>query len=125
MQSLESQLAQEKIDVQHLTELLSQARDKAEKDKEALKKATRCEPVLRAFVTVGIHGLILFLFRFSVQKKRATKSEDAVEQLTSQLLEREQSLAEMTSDKERLQSDYDKLVKEKIQTDTESVQMRR
>ena len=42
-QSLESQLAQEKIDVQHLTELLSQARDKAEHDKEALKKATRSD----------------------------------------------------------------------------------
>ena len=68
---------------------------------------------------------MVFLFRLRVQKKRATKSEDAVEQLTSQLLEREQSLAELTSDKERLQSDYDKLVKEKIQTDTESVQMRR
>ena len=60
-----------------------------------------------------------------MQKKRATKSEDAVEQLTSQLLEREQSLAEVTSDRGRLQSDYDKLVKEKIQADTESVQLRK
>ena len=40
-QSLESQLAQEKIDVEHLNELLKQARAKADKDKEALKKATR------------------------------------------------------------------------------------
>ena len=40
-QSLESQLAQERIDVDHLQELLRQAKDKAEKDKEALKKATR------------------------------------------------------------------------------------
>ena len=40
-QSLESQLAQERIEVDHLQELLAGAKEKAEKDKEALKKATR------------------------------------------------------------------------------------
>ena len=40
-QSLESQLAQEKIEVDHLQELLAAAKEKAASDKEALKKATR------------------------------------------------------------------------------------
>lgn len=41
IRSLESELAQEKIEVDHLQELLRQAHSKHEKDKEALKKATR------------------------------------------------------------------------------------
>ncbi len=41
LQSIESQLAQEKIEVDHLQELLAAAKEKAAHDKEALKKATR------------------------------------------------------------------------------------
>ena len=41
LQSLESQLAQERIEVDHLQELLGAAKEKADRDKEALKKATR------------------------------------------------------------------------------------
>lgn len=41
IRSLESELAQEKIEVDHLQELLRQAHHKHEKDKDALKKATR------------------------------------------------------------------------------------
>ena len=41
IRTLESDLAQEKIEVDHLQELLRQAHHKHEKDKEALKKATR------------------------------------------------------------------------------------
>ena len=40
-QTLESQLAQEKIEVDHLSGLLGQAKEKSDRDKEALKKATR------------------------------------------------------------------------------------
>lgn len=46
IRSLESNLAQEKIEVDHLQELLRQAHRKHEKDKEALKKATRCALVV-------------------------------------------------------------------------------
>ena len=41
IRTLESEIAQEKIEVDHLQELLRQAHHKHEKDKEALKKATR------------------------------------------------------------------------------------
>ena len=41
LQSLESQLAQERIEVDHLQQLLNTAKEKADRDKEALKKATR------------------------------------------------------------------------------------
>ena len=41
VQGLESALAQEKIEVDHLQDLLKTAQDKATHDKEALKKATR------------------------------------------------------------------------------------
>ena len=40
-QAMETQLAQERIEVDHLQGLLKAAKEKAEHDKEALKKATR------------------------------------------------------------------------------------
>ena len=40
-QTVESTRAQDKIDIEHLTEMLAKAKEKAERDKEALKKATR------------------------------------------------------------------------------------
>ena len=40
-QTLESQLAEERIEVDHLKTLLHRARDKTDEDKESLKKATR------------------------------------------------------------------------------------
>ena len=40
-QTLESQLAQEKIEADHLQELLAAAKSKSDRDKESLKKATR------------------------------------------------------------------------------------
>ncbi|XP_069119450.1 outer dense fiber protein 2-like isoform X7 [Argopecten irradians] len=39
--TLDGSKAQDKIEIEHLTELLSNAKEKAERDKEALKKATR------------------------------------------------------------------------------------
>ena len=40
-QSMESDNAQMKIEIDHLRDLVANARDKGERDKEALKKATR------------------------------------------------------------------------------------
>jgi len=40
-QTLESQLAQERIEVDHLKTLLQRAHEKTDDDKESLKKATR------------------------------------------------------------------------------------
>ncbi|XP_069119449.1 outer dense fiber protein 2-like isoform X6 [Argopecten irradians] len=41
IRTLDGSKAQDKIEIEHLTELLSNAKEKAERDKEALKKATR------------------------------------------------------------------------------------
>lgn len=48
-----------------------------------------------------------------MQKQRAAKSEDAVEQLNAQLLDRETSVAEMRTDLGTIHSRMDKLSKEK------------
>ena len=40
-QTLEGQLAQQHIEVEHLKTLVQRARDKTDEDKESLKKATR------------------------------------------------------------------------------------
>ncbi|ELT92350.1 hypothetical protein CAPTEDRAFT_72575, partial [Capitella teleta] len=92
IRSLESELAQDRIEIDHLRELLSGAKDKADRDKEALKKATS-----------------------RVQKQRATKSEDAVGHLNAQLLEREAIIAELRSELDGIQSHCDKTGKEKAQ----------
>ena len=55
-----------------------------------------------------------------VQKQRAAKSEDAVEQLNVQLLDREASVAEMRTDLGALHSRVDKLSKEKSQAQAEN-----
>ncbi|XP_064649328.1 outer dense fiber protein 2-like isoform X4 [Lineus longissimus] len=100
VRALESSLAQEKIETDHLQELLAAAREKAERDKEALKKATR------------------------VQKQRATRSEDAIEQLNAQLLERETNLAEVQTQADQMKSRMDKLQKEKSQALAENGALR-
>ena len=41
VQTLEGQLAQERIEIEHLKTLLQRAREKTDEDKESLKKATR------------------------------------------------------------------------------------
>ena len=62
IRNLESQMAQDRIEMHHIKGLLSAAKDKAERDKEALKKATRA------------------------QKQRAIRSEDALERAETQLM---------------------------------------
>ncbi|CAH1785379.1 unnamed protein product [Owenia fusiformis] len=91
IRGLESQLAQEKIEVDHLQELLEAAKEKAERDKDALKKATR------------------------VQKQRAARSQDAVEQMNTQLLERETILAQLEDDLHVNRARTEKVAKEKSQ----------
>lgn len=56
---------------------------------------------------------IIFIFR--VQKQRATKSHDALEQLNSQLLEKDAHHEELRSQLEQIHPRYDKVCKEKSQ----------
>ncbi|XP_069119446.1 outer dense fiber protein 2-like isoform X3 [Argopecten irradians] len=91
IRTLDGSKAQDKIEIEHLTELLSNAKEKAERDKEALKKATR------------------------VQKQRAMRSEDALEQLNTQLMERESQLEDLRTQLDQMGPRYDKLSKEKSQ----------
>ena len=55
-----------------------------------------------------------------VQKQRATKSEDAVEHLNVQLLEREAQLAEQRTETSALRAMLDKTTKEKSQIQAEN-----
>ncbi|XP_060071195.1 outer dense fiber protein 2-like isoform X2 [Ylistrum balloti] len=91
IRTLDGSKAQDKIEIEHLTELLANAKEKADRDKEALKKATR------------------------VQKQRAMRSEDALEQLNTQLMERESQLEDLRTQLDQMGPRYDKLSKEKSQ----------
>ena len=57
---------------------------------------------------------------YRAQKQRAARSEDAVEQLNSQLLEHETQYAELRSDMDGMQARLDKIVKEKSQVMAEN-----
>ena len=61
------------------------------------------------------------LFVFRVQKQRASRSEDALEQLTAQLLERDTHIAELRSDLDNNRSVFDKVNKEKAQLQGENI----
>ncbi|XP_071948122.1 outer dense fiber protein 2-like isoform X2 [Antedon mediterranea] len=91
IRNIENQLEQEKIEVEHLQGLLSGAKEKAIADKEALKKATR------------------------IQKQRASRSEDAVDQLNSQVLEREAQIADSVAVIEQWKAKASKFEREKLQ----------
>ena len=58
IRTLESEIAQEKIEVDHLQELLRQAHHKHEKDKEALKKATRYDSCNKHAVSLAKASMI-------------------------------------------------------------------
>ena len=55
MQTLESENAQNKIEIDHLRDLVANAKDRSERDKEALKKATR-------YTTIRILFFQIFFF---------------------------------------------------------------
>ena len=57
---------------------------------------------------------------FRVQKQRAAKSEDALEHLNVQLLERETALAELHSISDGSRARHDKLSREKSQLQAEN-----
>uniref|UniRef100_A0A8C9U9S8 Outer dense fiber protein 2 n=1 Tax=Scleropages formosus TaxID=113540 RepID=A0A8C9U9S8_SCLFO len=80
---------QHRGEMAHVVEQLRELKQRADADKEALKKATRA------------------------QKQRAERSEDAVGQLGTQLLEKETQLADAVSAAESWNSRHSQLLKEK------------
>ena len=59
-----------------------------------------------------------------VQKQRATKSEDALENVSVQLLEKDNIMTELKSEAENYRARCEKLNKEKLQGDSEMLSMR-
>ncbi|XP_038637483.1 outer dense fiber protein 2 isoform X5 [Scyliorhinus canicula] len=95
MRNFERTISQQKGELDYLTEQLRQFQMKGDRDKEALKKATRA------------------------QKQRAERSEDAVELLNGQLIDKESQLAEALSTVEMWRSCHNKVMKEKSKLDVE------
>ncbi|KAK7491643.1 hypothetical protein BaRGS_00017096 [Batillaria attramentaria] len=73
IRTLEGQLAQNKIEMDHLQELVATAKQRADADKDALKKATRA------------------------QKQRAERGENELERLRAQLMERDGQMNELNT----------------------------
>ncbi|XP_009707961.1 PREDICTED: outer dense fiber protein 2 isoform X1 [Cariama cristata] len=95
IRNLERSEAQHKAEVEHTMEQLKELKQKADRDKEALKKAIRA------------------------QKERAERSEEYVEQLTVQLAEKDSYVAEALSTVESWRSRYNKAVKDKSDLELE------
>ncbi|XP_072344924.1 outer dense fiber protein 2 isoform X4 [Scyliorhinus torazame] len=95
IRNFERTISQQKGELDYLTEQLKQFQMKGDRDKEALKKATRA------------------------QKQRAERSEDAVELLNGQLIDKESQLAEALSTVETWRSCHNKVMKEKSKLDVE------
>ena len=66
---------------------------------------------------------VLLLCDCSVQKQRATRSEDALEHLNAQVLEREQGLLDLRAEHDRLQTNHDKLLKERAKLENARLQL--
>ncbi|XP_068269796.1 outer dense fiber protein 2 isoform X2 [Nyctibius grandis] len=99
IRNLERDEAQHKAEVEHITEQLRELRQKADHDKEALKKA------------------------ICAQKERAERSEEYVEQMTVQLAEKDSYAAEALSTMETWRSRYNKVVKDKSDLELEIVML--
>uniref|UniRef100_A0A8C0BQE7 Outer dense fiber protein 2 n=1 Tax=Buteo japonicus TaxID=224669 RepID=A0A8C0BQE7_9AVES len=97
IRNLERSEAQHKAEVEHIMQQLKELRQKADRDKEALKKA--------------IHA----------QKERAERSEEYAEQLAVQLAEKDSYVAEALSTLESWRSRYNKVVKDKSDLELEIV----
>ncbi|XP_055516182.1 outer dense fiber protein 2-like isoform X3 [Leucoraja erinacea] len=95
IRNFERTIAQQKGQADYLTEQLRLFHNKGDRDKEALKKATKA------------------------QKQRAERSEDAVELLNSQLVGKETQLADALSSAETWRNCYNKVMKEKSQLEIE------
>ncbi|XP_033643032.1 outer dense fiber protein 2-like isoform X2 [Asterias rubens] len=101
LRKMENQLEQQQIDVDHTQGLLGAAKEKAASDKEALKRATR------------------------VQKDRATRSEDAVEKMNMQLLEKETQLADSAMVMDQWKARAEKSTREKVQLESQNATLTR
>ncbi|KAM4647442.1 outer dense fiber protein 2 isoform 4-T4 [Amazona ochrocephala] len=95
--NLERGEARHKAEVEHVTEQLKEVKQRADRDKEALKKALRA------------------------QKERAERSEEYVEQLTAQLAEKDGYVAEALSTLETWRNRHDRAVKDKSDLELEIV----
>ncbi|CAH1272525.1 ODF2L [Branchiostoma lanceolatum] len=96
IRGLEKKLQQERIEREHTSELLMGAKDKAERDKEALKKATR------------------------VQKQRAEQSENTVDRLNATIMEKEAQIADLHSSIGELKAQNNRLSQQKSQVESEN-----
>ncbi|XP_019331358.1 outer dense fiber protein 2 isoform X1 [Alligator mississippiensis] len=99
IRNLERNGTQHKAEVEHIMEQLKELKQKAERDKEALKKAIRA------------------------QKERAERSEEYAEQLNIQLAEKDTYVAEALSTLESWRSRYNKVVKDKTDLEVEIVML--
>ncbi|XP_066501201.1 outer dense fiber protein 2 [Hoplias malabaricus] len=95
IRNLERAASQQQGEVEHMQEQLKELKQRAEADKEALKKATRA------------------------QKQRAERSEDTAGQLSAQLAEMEAQLADAVSNSENWKSRNAKELKDKGQLEME------
>ncbi|KAA0719869.1 Outer dense fiber protein 2 84 kDa outer dense fiber protein [Triplophysa tibetana] len=95
IRNLERTVSQQKGEIDHLQEQLQERRQRAEADKEALKKATRA------------------------QKQRAQRSEDTVGQLSAQLMEIEAQLTDAVLATENWSSRHAKETKDRAQLEME------
>ncbi|XP_076436219.1 outer dense fiber protein 2-like isoform X3 [Babylonia areolata] len=84
IRTLEGQLAQNKIEMDHLQNLVATAKQRSDSDKEALKKATRA------------------------QKQRAERGEGEVERLRGQLMERDSQVNDLNAQLSVLRSRLEK-----------------
>ncbi|XP_052789753.1 outer dense fiber protein 2-like isoform X5 [Mya arenaria] len=98
--TLESDCAQQTIEIDHLRNLVATAKERAERDKEALKKATR------------------------VQKQKAAMSEDRAEQLAAELLEKDAKLEDVRTSLEEVSLRLEKSVKERSQSAAENTALK-
>ncbi|MBN3319436.1 ODFP2 protein, partial [Atractosteus spatula] len=95
IRTLERTLTQQQGEMEHLLEQLRELKQRADVDKEALKRATRA------------------------QKQRAERSEDTAGQLSAQLMEKETQLADALSASESWRSRHAQAVKDKSQLEIE------
>ncbi|XP_071097456.1 outer dense fiber protein 2-like isoform X2 [Haliotis cracherodii] len=100
IRSLESQVNQDKIELDHIQDLLNNAKGKSDRDKDSLKKATRA------------------------QKQRAERSEDALDCLNAQLMERETQVADLKSDLDHVTINIEKISKERAQAQAENTALK-
>ncbi|XP_010085216.1 PREDICTED: outer dense fiber protein 2 [Pterocles gutturalis] len=97
IRNLERSEVQHKAEVERILEQLKELKQKADRDKEALKKAIRA------------------------QKERAERSEEYAEQLAVQLAEKDNYVAEALCTLETWRSRYNKVVKDKSDLELEIV----